>query len=244
MKGIILAGGTGKRLFPATKVTNKHLLPVHDKPMIYYPLQTLKDIGIKHIMIITGNENAGDFLKLMGSGKDFGVDFTYRVQDGSLGIANALSLAEDFVGKEKFIVILGDNLFEDNFKERIKDFEKSGMEACIFLKEVHDPERFGVAEVKGNRIFDVEEKPKKPKTKLAVTGLYLYSSNVFEIIKELKPSARGEYEITDVNNTYIKKSKMSFYVVKGFWSDMGTFESLHKSTEFLKHKANGSKKCC
>lgn len=236
MKGVILAGGSGKRLSPCTKVTNKHLLQVYNKPMIYYPLQSLRDAGITKIMVITGDENAGDFLKLLGSGKGHGVEFTYRVQDGSLGIANALSLAKDFVGKEKFIVILGDNLFEDNFKEQIKDFEKSHAEACVFLKEVTDAERFGVAEVKGDRIINIVEKPKKPKTNLAVTGLYMYSPNVFNIIKDLKPSARGEYEITDVNNAYVKKGKMSFYVVKGFWSDMGTFKSLYRATKFLKQK--------
>lgn len=236
MKGIILAGGSGKRLRPTTKVTNKHLLPIHDKPMIYYPLKTLTNAGIKDIMIVTGNESAGDFLKLLGSGKDFGVDFTYRVQDGSLGIANALSLAKNFVGKEKFVVILGDNLFEDNFKEQMQAFEKSNAEACVFLKEVPDPERFGVAEVEGDKIISIVEKPEKPKINTVITGLYMYSPNVFEVIRTLKPSARGEYEITDVNNAYVKKGTMSFHVVKGFWSDMGTFESMHRSTRFLKQK--------
>lgn len=236
MRGVILAGGSGKRLSPCTKVTNKHLLQVYNKPMIYYPLQTLINAGIRKIMVVTSNESAGDFLKLLGSGKDFGVEFTYRVQDGSLGIANALSLAEDFVGKEKFVVILGDNLFEDNFKEQIQYFKKSHAEACVFLKEVTNPERFGVAEIKGNKIINIEEKPKKPKTNLITTGLYLYSPNVFDIIKDLKPSARGEYEITDVNNAYVRKNKMSFYLVKGFWSDMGTFKSLYRATTLLKNK--------
>jgi glucose-1-phosphate thymidylyltransferase len=242
MRGVILAGGSGKRLRPTTKVTNKHLLPVHDKPMIYYPLQTLKDAGIKKIMVVTGNESAGDFLKLLGSGKEFGVEFTYRVQDGSMGIANALSLAQDFVGKERFVVILGDNLFEDNFKEHIEAFRKSDAQACVFLKEVPDPERFGVAEVKADRIVRIVEKPEKPKTNTVTTGLYLYSPDVFDIIRTLKPSARGEYEITDVNNAYVKRDTMSFYLVKGFWSDMGTFKSMYRATKFLKQKDNESKK--
>ncbi len=234
VKGVILAGGTGSRLNPITKVTNKHLLPVHDKPMIFYPLYSLINAGIRKILIVTGNESAGDFMKLLGSGKEFGIDLTYKVQDGALGIAQALSLAEDFVGKEKFVVVLGDNIFSDDITGEIEAFKNGSEEARIFLKEVPDAERFGVAELQGNRIIGIEEKPRKPKSRLAVTGIYMYRPNVFDIIRSLKPSARGEYEITDVNNIYISRGTLSFSILKGHWTDAGTFESLFRATTLVK----------
>lgn len=236
MKGVILAGGYGIRLRPCTLVTNKHLLPVADKPMVYYSIQTLKDMGIDDILIVTGSESAGDFMKLLGSGKNLNVNFTYRLQDGAGGIAEALSLAKGFVGNEKFAVILGDNIFEDNLKEDFEKFLVGGEEARIFLKEVPDPGRFGVAELKANRVVGIEEKPKQPKTNYAVTGLYMYSPNVFDIIKTLKPSARGEYEITDVNNAYIEQNSLAFSFVNGFWTDAGTFDSLFRATQLVREK--------
>ncbi|KAB2942466.1 MAG: glucose-1-phosphate thymidylyltransferase [Candidatus Methanoperedens nitroreducens] len=231
MKGIILAGGTGSRLYPLTKVTNKHLLPVYDKPMIYYPLQTLMDAGIKDIMIVSGRGHAGHFLELLGSGADFGVHFTFEIQEQAGGIAQALGLAEDFADKEDVAVILGDNIFQDKVYKAVESF-KSG--ARIFLKEVPDAKRFGVAEIKGNKIISIEEKPKMPKSNLAVTGLYIYDPCVFEIIRTLKPSGRGELEITDVNNEFIRLGKMDFSMLYGFWSDAGTFESLFRASELVR----------
>ena len=227
MKGIILAGGTGSRLYPLTKVTNKHLLPVYDKPMIYYPLQTLVAAGIKDIMIVSGRGHVGHFLELLGSGKDLGVRLTYEIQEGAGGIAQALGLAEEWAGTDNVAVILGDNIFQDDIK---KDVESFGSGAKIFLKEVTDAHRFGVAEVKGSRVLGIEEKPKVPKSNLAVTGLYLYDAGVFEVIKTLRPSGRGEFEITDVNNAYIRRGAMEFSVLPGFWSDAGTFESLLRAS--------------
>ncbi|MDN7013580.1 dTDP-4-dehydrorhamnose reductase [Methanoculleus sp. FWC-SCC3] len=227
MKGIILAGGTGSRLYPLTKVTNKHLLPVYDKPMIYYPLQTLVAAGIKDIMIVSGRGHVGHFLELLGSGKDLGVRLTYEIQEGAGGIAQALGLAESWAGTDNVAVILGDNIFQDDIRKDIESFESG---AKIFLKEVPDAQRFGVAEVKGSRVIGIEEKPKVPKSNLAVTGLYLYDAGVFEIIRTLKPSGRGELEITDVNNAYIRRSAMEFSVLEGFWSDAGTFESLLRAS--------------
>lgn len=226
MKGIILAGGNGRRLNPLTDVTNKHLLPVYDKPMIFYPLQTLVQTGIRDILIVTGKEYAGGFLKLLGSGRDFNCRFTFEVQEDALGIAHALSLAYDFVDGEDCAVILGDNIFEDNLTTEVNNF-RSG--AHIFLKEISDASRFGVAEVKGNKIIGIEEKPAHPKSLLAVTGFYLFDSTVFEAIKELKPSGRGELEITDVNNYYIQKGRMGYSTLAGQWTDSGTFESLYRA---------------
>lgn len=225
MKGVILAGGTGSRLYPLTKVTNKHLLPVYDKPMIYYPLQTLIDAGIKDIMIVSGRGHAGHFLELLGSGADFGVKFTYEIQDHAGGIAQALGLAEDFADNDNVTVILGDNIFQDNIREAVQNF-KNG--AHIFLKPVPDAYRFGVAEVdkKNGHVVGIEEKPAHPKSGFAVTGLYIYSNDVFDVVKTLKPSGRGELEISDVNNHYISKDKMKFTMLDGYWSDAGTFESL------------------
>ncbi|HLD85363.1 MAG TPA: sugar phosphate nucleotidyltransferase [archaeon] len=238
MRGIILAGGNGTRLRPMTLVTNKHLLPVYNKPMIFYPIDTLVKAGIKKILIITGNENAGDFMKLLGSGKDFGVEFTYKIQDGAYGIAHALGIAEDFANGEKFVVVLGDNIIEDDISDAAKEFDKSDYNGLIFLKEVSDPERFGVAELSDQKIIRIEEKPKNPKTNFAVTGVYMYGRVVFEIIKSLKPSARGELEITDLNNMLIQKGELTYKTLSGFWSDAGTFNSLHKASELVKSKTD------
>lgn len=238
MKGVILAGGSGSRLMPMTKVTNKHLLNVYNKPMIYYPLQTLLDAGINQIMIVSGKGHAGHFLELLGSGKDFDAKFTFEIQEEAGGIAQALGLAEDFADNEPVAVILGDNIFEDNLKKEIQNFKEG---AKIFLKEVKDPQRFGVAEIKGDKIVSIEEKPKEPKSKLCVTGLYIYDAKVFDIIKTLKPSDRGELEITDVNNHYVKEGKMTFAKVKGFWSDAGTVESLYRASTLVKEKLEKTK---
>jgi len=233
MKGIILAGGSGSRLYPLTKVTNKHLLPVYDRPMIYYPLQTLIDAGISDILIVSGRGHAGHFLELLGSGNEFGVRLTYEIQEEAGGIAQALQLAEDFAKGDDIAVILGDNIFEGGFKKEFDNFEDG---AKIFLKEVPDANRFGVAEIEGDKVISIEEKPNTPKSNYVVTGLYLYDNTVFEIISTLKPSDRGELEITDVNNSYIKNSKMVFSVIEGFWSDAGTFESLFRASELMKNK--------
>ena len=234
MKGIILAGGTGSRLHPLTKVTNKHLLPVYNKPMIYYPLETLARAGIKDILIISGKDHAGHFLNLLGSGRDFGVNLSFEVQDGASGIAHALSLAENFSGKESIAVILGDNIFEDDISKDIASFERQAGGARIFLKEVGDANRFGVAEIRGDAIIGIEEKPKDPKSNLAVTGLYMYDSDVFDIIRTISPSERGEYEITDVNNAYIKRGSLSYSLLRGDWTDAGTFESLFKANNIAR----------
>lgn len=236
MKGVILAGGTGSRLYPLTKVTNKHLLPVYDKPMIFYPIQTLVDAGIKEIMIVSGRGHAGHFLELLGSGADLGVKFTYEIQEEAGGIAQALGLAESFADDEDVAVILGDNIFQDNIKADVASF-KGG--AKIFLKKVPDAHRFGVAELKGDKVIGIEEKPREPKSSFAVTGLYIYSNNVFKIIKTLKPSARGELEITDVNNYFVNNGTMEYRILDGFWSDAGTFESLLRAGVLIqKHSKN------
>ncbi len=233
MKGVVLAGGTGSRLMPITKVTNKHLLPVHDRPMIYYPLETLKKAGVTNVLIVTGAESAGDFLKLLGSGKDFGMSFTYRVQDEAGGIAQALGMAEDFVANDKCVVILGDNIIEDDIGPAVKAFDKSNGGALVFIKEVPDPKRFGVPIIEGGKITAIEEKPKNPSTNFAVTGVYLYDNTVFDIVKSLKPSGRGELEITDVNNHYIKTGKLTHAELKGYWTDAGTFPSLFRATTLV-----------
>ncbi len=228
MKGIILAGGNGRRLEPLTKVTNKHLLPVYDRPMVYYPLQTMLDAGVKDILIVSGKDHAGGFLRLLGSGKDFGARFSYEVQDEAGGIAQALGLAEDFADNENVMVILGDNIFEDNFADDVRNFE-SDCGAHIFLRKVEDAKRFGVAELDGDKVLRIEEKPTEPKSNLAVTGLYMYDNDVFTMIRDLQPSQRGELEITDVNNLYIRAGKMKATVVNGEWTDAGTFESLYRA---------------
>lgn len=237
LKGVILAGGTGSRLFPLTKLSNKHLLPVYNKPMIYYPINTLVSAGIKDILIISGVEHAGDFLRLLGSGKEFSAKFTYEIQETSAGIADALRLAEDFAQGQKIAAILGDNIFEDNVQKQAKDFDKSKEDhAQIFLKKVSDANRFGVAELSGKTVVKIEEKPKNPKSNFAVTGLYFYPNSVFDVIRSLKPSSREEYEITDVNNFYVKKNALKACILNGFWSDAGTFESLFRASEFVKEK--------
>ncbi len=227
MKGIILAGGLGTRLYPLTKITNKHLLPIYEKPMIYYPIETLINAGITDIMIVTGGNHAGDFLRLLGNGKEFGLKhINYTYQEGEGGIAAALALAEYFADGQPICVILGDNIIEKNIIKAVKDFEKQGKGAKIMLKEVPDPERFGVAEIKDGRLVKIVEKPKQPKSNLAVIGIYMYDERVFDIIKTLKPSERGELEITDVNNAYIREGTMTWEMLQGWWTDAGTFESL------------------
>jgi glucose-1-phosphate thymidylyltransferase len=234
MKGVILAGGLGTRLYPLTKITNKHLLPIHDKPMIYYPIYTLINAGIRDILIVTGGNNAGDFLRLLGNGKEFGLQhINYTYQEGEGGIAAALSLAEYFADQEKICVILGDNIIEKNILGPVQAFEKQRSGAKILLKEVPDPQRFGVPEIRGDKIIKVEEKPKNPRSKFAVIGIYMYDSMVFDIIKTLKPSARGELEITDVNNEYIRRGNLTYDILGGWWTDAGTFESLLRASNLV-----------
>ena len=222
---------------PCTKVTNKHLLPVYNKPMIYYPLMTMVNAGLKDIMIVTGGNYAGDFLRLLGNGKEFGLkDISYSYQEGEGGIADALRLAENFAENDKIFVMLGDNIIEDDISGQIAEFEEQKVGAKIFLKEVADPERFGVAEISDGKVVNIEEKPKKPKSNYAVCGLYMYDNNVFDIIETLRPSGRGELEITDVNNEYIKHGNMTFSVLKGWWTDAGTFESLYRASKLVAEK--------
>jgi glucose-1-phosphate thymidylyltransferase len=234
MKGVVLAGGTGSRLFPLTKITNKHLLPVYDKPMIYYPIQTLVDAGIEDILIVTGGRNAGDFLRLLANGKEFGLthlDYTY--QEGEGGIAEALGLAHHFGAGHRLCVILGDNIIQGSIREAVEDFRKQPSGAKILLKEVEDAERFGVAEMADGKILGIEEKPKNPKSNLAVTGIYLYDETVFDKVQQLKRSDRGELEITDVNNAYIAEGSMTFAQLDGWWTDAGTFESLLRANNLV-----------
>jgi glucose-1-phosphate thymidylyltransferase len=234
MKGVILAGGLGTRLYPLTKVTNKHLLPVYDKPMIYFPIQTLINAGIDDILIVTGGNNAGDFLKLLGNGKEFGLKhINYTYQEGEGGIAQALSLAEFFASGEEICVVLGDNIIEKNIRRAVENFKGQKEGAKILLKEVPDPQRFGVPELKGDRIVRIEEKPKSPRSQYAVIGIYLYDQEVFNIVKTLKPSGRGELEITDVNNLYIEKGVMTWDILEGWWTDAGTFESLLRANQLV-----------
>jgi glucose-1-phosphate thymidylyltransferase len=234
MKGIVLAGGTGSRLFPLTKITNKHLLPIYDKPMVYYPIQTLVDAGIEDIMLVTGGKNSGDFLRLLANGKGFGlkhIDYTY--QEGEGGIADALALAEHFADGQKICVVLGDNIIEGNIRAAADAFRKQASGARILLKEVEDAERFGVAELDGARIVNIEEKPRRPKSNFAVTGIYMFDATVFEKIRGLVPSKRGELEITDVNNAYIREGSMAFSFLDGWWTDAGTFESLLRAANLV-----------
>jgi glucose-1-phosphate thymidylyltransferase len=230
IKGIILAGGTGSRLLPLTKVTNKHLLPVGRKPMVFHPIEKLVEAGIEEILIVTGVEHMDDMIRLLGSGKDFGCRFTYKVQDEAGGVAQALGLAENFIGLDQMIAILGDNIFQDSLKGVVKNFTQQENGARILLKEVSDPRRFGVVELKGDKIIGIEEKPKRPKSNYSVTGIYCYDHTVFEIIRALKPSGRGELEITDVNNAYLRKGKLCYDILNGWWSDAGTFESIERAT--------------
>jgi len=232
MKGVILAGGTATRLYPNTKVTNKHLLPVYNQPMIYYPIQTLLKAGISDILILPGKDHAGDFAKLLGSGKDFNANFTLKVQDHAGGLAYAVGLAENFVGDDNFVVIFGDNIIEYNITKEVNDFQDG---AVNFLKQVHDPKRFGIAKLDGDKVVEIIEKPQSPESNWAVIGLYLYDSNAFDYIKTLKPSKRGELEITDLNNIYIKKEKMKAAYLKGYWFDAGTHKSLVDAAYVIKN---------
>jgi glucose-1-phosphate thymidylyltransferase len=242
MKGIVLAGGTGSRLFPLTKITNKHLLPVYDKPMIYYPIKTLVDAGIHEILLVTGGRNAGDFLRLLGNGRDFGLrHLNYTYQEGEGGIAQALSLAEYFAAGDKLCVILGDNILEHDIAHAARSFEKQEQGAHILLKEVASPERFGVPVFASGKIVTIEEKPRKPASQYAVTGVYFYDQSVFEKIGRLKPSGRGELEITDVNNAYLSEGTMQYSFVKGWWTDAGTFESLRTATNLVAETAAKSR---
>jgi glucose-1-phosphate thymidylyltransferase len=234
MKGIVLAGGTGTRLYPLTKVTNKHLLPVGRKPMIYYPIEKLTGSGIEEVLIVTGNEHMGDVVNLLGSGKDFNCRFTYKVQDEAGGIAQALSLAENFIGDDSMTVILGDNVFESSISKAVSSFRNRG--AQIMIKKVPDPERFGVPELENGKIIGIEEKPEKPKSEYAVTGIYMYDQKVFEYIRELEPSERGELEITDINNRYISEGKMSYSILEEWWTDAGTFSSYNLANELANRK--------
>jgi glucose-1-phosphate thymidylyltransferase len=234
MKGVVLAGGTGSRLFPITRVTNKHLLPVYDKPMVYYPIQTLVNAGIQEILLVAGGKNAGDFLRLLGNGKDFGLKhLNYTYQEGEGGIAEALGLAEHFADGEPICVILGDNIIENNIRDAVRNFRKQEQGAKILLKEVPDAERFGVAEIRGNNVIGIEEKPKAPRSKYAVIGVYLYDKTVFQKIHRLRPSGRGELEITDVNNFYIQEGTLTYEVLEGWWTDAGTFESLLRANNLV-----------
>jgi glucose-1-phosphate thymidylyltransferase len=237
IKGVILAGGLGKRLEPLTRITNKHLLPVGNKPMIYYPLETLVEAGIRDIMIVTGGNNAGDFLRLLGNGEEFGLKhINYTYQRGERGIADALSLAEHFAARSKIVVILGDNVIEKSIKKYVSAFMRQPKGARILIKEVLNPERFGVVELKGEKIISIEEKPKRPKSKYIVTGIYMYDNRVFEIIRTLKPSWRNELEITDVNNAYLKKGQLDYDILGGYWTDCGTFDSLWRATNLVANK--------
>ena len=234
MKGVILAGGLGTRLFPLTKITNKHLLPVYDRPMIYYPIEALVNAGIDDIMIVTGGRKSGDFLSLLGNGKDFGLKhLNYTYQEGEGGIAEALGLAEHWAARSPICVILGDNLIERNIRKAVVNFREQKRGAKIMLKEVPDPERFGVAILEGKKVVRIVEKPKSPESNLAVIGVYMYDPRVFEIIKTLRPSDRGELEITDVNNWYIRDGSMTFEVLEGWWTDAGTFPSLHRASNLV-----------
>jgi glucose-1-phosphate thymidylyltransferase len=236
MKGIILAGGTGSRLYPLTKVTNKHLLPVGREPMIFHPVHKLIEAGVEEILIVTGVDHMGDVVNLLGSGKDFGCRFTYKVQDEAGGIAQALGLAENFAGNDLSCVILGDNIFEDSIGPSLRAFRDQGRGARLLLKQVHDPQRYGVAEVEGSRVVRIVEKPKQPKSDLAVVGIYFYDAEVFGVIRTLRPSSRGELEITDVNNHYLRKGELQFDRLQGWWTDAGTFESLASANELVRAK--------
>lgn len=237
MKGIVLAGGLGTRLNPLTRITNKHLLPIFNKPMIFYPIQTLVDAGIKDILIVTGGNHAGEFLRLLGNGHQFGLKhINYTYQEGEGGIAEALGLAEHFADNEKVVVILGDNIIEKSIKNAVEDFEHQPKGAKLIIKEVPDPGRFGVVRLEEGKIVSIEEKPEQPKSNYIVTGIYMYDNSVFDIIKTLKPSGRGELEITDVNNSYLKKGQLTFETLDGWWSDSGTFDSLLRAGNLVAKK--------
>ena len=242
MKGVVLAGGLGKRLEPLTRVTNKHLLPVYNQPMIYYPVKTLISAGIKEILIVTGGNNAGDFLRLLGNGEDFGIkDIHYAYQKGERGIADALKWTENFVGREKFIVILGDNVLDQSIKPYADQFNQQKEGARILIKKVPNPERFGVVQLQDKKILSIVEKPKHPLSDYIVTGVYMYDHQAFDFIRRLKPSARGEFEITDVNNMYLEKDQLYYNVLKGNWTDCGTFHSLYRANVIMAQKHSNPK---
>ena len=243
MKGVVLAGGLGSRLHPLTKITNKHLLPVYNKPMVFYPIELLAKAGITEMVLVTGGNNPGDFLRLMGNGKELGMkNISYVYQEGEGGIAEALGLAEYYVGGDDIAVVLGDNIFENDITPFVDSYRRQGKGAKILLKEVPDPHRFGVATVEGDRVVRIDEKPKNPATNFAVVGVYMYDSSVFDIIRTLKPSNRGELEITDVNNAYIERGEMTFDIVKGWWTDAGTFPSLYRASRLVAEKEDPSLK--
>ncbi|MCS7079219.1 MAG: sugar phosphate nucleotidyltransferase [Chloracidobacterium sp.] len=234
MKGVVLAGGLGTRLYPLTKVTNKHLLPVYDRPMIYYPLQTLVEAGVDDVLLVTGGNKAGDFLQLLGNGKEHGLKrLSYTYQQGEGGIADALALAEDFADGGPIVVILGDNIIEKSIAGPVARFREQGRGAKILLKEVPDPQRFGVPTLDGSRVVRIDEKPARPASPYAVTGIYMYDATVFDIIRTLTPSQRGELEITDVNNAYIARGELTWEILDGWWTDAGTFESLHTASNLV-----------
>ena len=234
MKGVILAGGLGTRLFPLTKITNKHLLPAYDRPMIYYPIESLVRAGIEDIMIVTGGQNSGEFLRLLGNGSDFGLKhLNYTYQEGEGGIAEALGLARHWAGGDRLCVVLGDNLIENNIRGAVEDFRAQEKGAKIIVKEVPDPERFGVTRIEDGVVGEIIEKPSEPETNLAVIGIYMYDERVFEVIETLVPSERGELEITDVNNWYVREGTMTHEVLEGWWTDAGTFQSLHRAAELV-----------
>lgn len=233
LRGVVLAGGTGLRLKPLTKVTNKHLLPIGHKPMIYYPIEKLTSIGIEQILIVTGVEYMGDVVGLLGSGREFGCQFTYKVQDEAGGIAQALGMAEGFSNNKPLAIILGDNIFQANLKKYADKFIAQKTGARLLLKKVLNPQRFGVAQISDTRVIRIDEKPKKPESDYAVTGIYFYDATVFDIIRTLKPSGRGELEITDVNNAYIARGQLAYDILDGWWTDAGTFESLSKANELV-----------
>ena len=233
MKGVILAGGTGSRLHPLTKVTNKHLLPVGSEPMLLHPVRKLTEAGVEQILIVTGTHHMGAIVQLLGSGSEYGCSFTFKVQDQAGGIAQALSLAENFAGGDDVCVLLGDNIFSDGLADEVARFSEQGGGARVLLKEVPDPQRYGVARVDGDKVVEILEKPADPPSSMAVTGIYFYDSGVFDIIRELEPSARGEYEITDVNNAYIRAETMSFGQLDGWWTDAGTFPSYHLANRLM-----------
>ncbi|OLD64787.1 MAG: spore coat protein [Acidobacteria bacterium 13_1_40CM_2_68_5] len=237
MKGVILAGGLGTRLHPLTKITNKHLLPIYDRPMIYYPLTTLVDAGIRDILIVTGGNHAGEFLRLLGNGREFGLeDIAYTYQEGEGGIADALALARHFADGDKIVVILGDNIVEGSIGRPVDAFRSQPKGARLLLKTVPDPGRFGVPVLRDGRIVRVEEKPEKPQSGYAVIGVYMYDATVFDIISTLKPSGRGELEITDVNNAYLERGELEHDVLEGWWTDAGTFESLFRANQLVREK--------
>jgi len=242
MRGIIIAGGRGTRLKPVTNITNKNLLPIYNKPMIYYSIEKLVDAGVKEILIVTGTEHAGQFVNLLGSGSEFGIKLHYEVQRDPLGPADAINVAKDFAQGEKVVVIFSDNIVEDDITNACNDFKKQTTGAKIFLKEVTDPRALGVAEIKDGKVISIEEKPKDPKSNLAVIGLYMYDGKAFDIIETLKPSERGEYEVTDLNNIYIKNGEMTYEILNGFWIDAGTFDTMLKASNWASEKCNAQPK--